>query len=359
MPEPGEEPAAAPPPAAGEPPIADSLRIDMIRVELGYGLLGLAGGEGARLTDQIKGLRRSIATELGFILPAVRIQDNMELGAEEYSVRIKEIAAGNGHLRPTKFLAMGDGATELPGERTQEPAFGLAATWIDAIDKDAAAMRGITVVDASSVLATHLTELVKQNLSELLSFSETQKLIDDLPRENQKLVSELIPAMTSLGSVQRVLQGLLSELVSIRDLPTILEGIQEASGGQVRAIPSIIGHVRTRLARQLSDANIGPAGYIPLITLSPEWETAFIESLVGPAEDRQLAIAPSKLNEFVLRLRAACDAAGNAGESPVLLTSGAIRSHVRAVVERVRPGTPVLAQAEIHPRSRIRTIGSV
>ncbi len=359
MPEQGAEPPPPPAPIASEPPIGESLRIDMIRIELGYGLLGLAGGEGARLTDQIKGLRRSIAAELGFILPAVRIQDNMELGAEEYCIRIKEIVAGRGQLRPTKYLAMGETGPDLPGERTQEPAFGLAATWIDALDKDAAAMRGITVVDASSVLATHLTELVKQNLAELLSFAETQKLIDDLPREHQKLVTELIPSMMSVGSVQRVLQGLLAELVSIRDLPTILEGIQEASGGQIRAIPSIIGHVRSRLARQLSDAHVGPAGYIPLITMSPEWEGTFAESLVGPAEDRQLTIAPSKLSDFVVRLRNACENAANGGENPVLLTSGAIRHHIRAVVERVRPGTAVLAQAEIHPRARIRTIGTI
>ncbi len=359
LPDQGAEPAPPPAPVASELPIAESLRIDMIRIELGYGLLGLAGGESARLTDQIKGLRRSIAAELGFILPAVRIQDNMELGAEEYCIRIKEIVAGRGQLRPTKYLAMGETGPDLPGERTLEPAFGLAATWIDALEKDAAGMRGITVVDASSVLATHLTEVVKQNLAELLSFAETQKLIDDLPREHQKLVTELIPSMISVGSVQRVLQGLLAELVSIRDLPTILEGIQEASGGQIRAIPSIIGHVRSRLARQLSDAHVGPAGYIPLITLSPDWEGAFAESLVGPAEDRQLAIAPSKLSDFVVRLRNACETAANAGENPVLLTSGAIRHHIRAVVERVRPGTAVLAQAEIHPRARIRTIGTV
>ena len=357
LPEPGAEPE--PPPApVGEPPITDTLRLDMIRIELGYGLLGLAGGEGARLTDQIKGLRRSIAAELGFILPAVRIQDNMELGAEEYCVRIKEIVAGRGSLRPMRFLAM-EARPDLPGEAVQEPAFGLAATWIDATDKDAVAMRGITVVDASSVLATHLTELVKQNLAELLSFAETQKLVDELPREHHKLVAELIPTLVNVGTVQRVLQGLLGELVSIRDLPTILEGVQEAAGGQVRAIPQLVGHVRTRLARQLCDSHIGPAGYLPLVTLSPEWDGAFSESLVGPPEDRQLAIAPTRLNEFVLRVRAVFDGLGPGGEAPVLLTSGTIRHHVRAVMERVRPGTAVLAQAEIHPRARLRTLGTV
>jgi flagellar biosynthesis protein FlhA len=124
-------------------------------------------------------------------------------------------------------------------------------------------------------------------------------------------------------------------------------------------MPLILAHVRSRLARQLSDAHVGPNGYIPLITLSPEWEGAFTEALVGPPEDRQLAMAPSKLSEFMQRLRMAFDAAGKAGETPVLLTSGAIRLHVRAIVERIRPATTVLAQAEISPRARIRTVGSI
>jgi flagellar biosynthesis protein FlhA len=359
LPDAPAEPAKPAAPANAEPPITDALRIDMIRIELGYGLLGLAGGEGARLTEQIKGLRRSIAGELGFVLPAVRIQDNMELAAEEYVIRIKEIAAGRGQLRPGKFLAMGDAAVAPRGEPTQEPAFGLPATWIEAANRDEAALRGLTVVDASSVLATHLTELVKQNLAELLSFAETQKLVDELPREHQKLVTELIPSLISVGGVQRVLQGLLAELVSIRDLATILEGIQEACGGQSRAIGPIVAHVRTRLARQISDSHVGGAGYIPLITLAPDWETAFAESLIGPPEDRQLAIAPSKLTEFMQRLRNVFDTAANAGETAVLLTSGAIRPHIRAVVDRIRPGTAVLAQAEIHPRARIRTVGTI
>jgi flagellar biosynthesis protein FlhA len=162
-----------------------------------------------------------------------------------------------------------------------------------------------------------------------------------------------------VGGVQRVLQMLLAEQVSIRDLPTILEGIQEACAGQTRAMPLILGHVRSRLARQLSDSHVGSNRYIPLITLSPEWETAFAESLVGPPEDRQLAMPPSKLSEFMQRLRTAFDAAAQAGEAPVLLTSGSIRLHVRAIVERIRPATPVLAQAEIFPRARIRTVGNI
>jgi flagellar biosynthesis protein FlhA len=353
-----EPPATTP---VGEPPISETLRMDMIRLELGYGLLTLAGGNTPRLTEQIKGLRRSIAAEIGFVLPPVRIQDNMQLPADTYSVRIKEIEAGRGELRPLKLLAMdpSGGVPDLPGERTTEPAFGLPALWIDPAAREEASFRGCTVVDPPSVLATHLTEIVKQTMAELLSFAETQKLLDELPREQQKLVAEMIPSQISVGGVQRVLQALVAERVSIRDLPTVLEGIQEACAGQVRAIPQIAGHVRARLARQISDSHVGPGGYIPLVTLSPEWEGAFAEALVGPPEDRQLAMAPSKLGEFMQRMRTVFEAAAKAGETPVLLTGGQIRFHVRAIVERIRPATPVLAQAEIFSRARIRTVGTI
>ncbi len=361
---PGEESAAAaPPPTAmpADPPISETLRMDMIRLELGIGLLGLAGGEQPRLTEQIKALRRAIAGEMGFVLPPVRIQDNMQLKPDGYSVRIKEIEAGQGEIRPGLMLAMdpAGGMPVLAGERTVEPAFGLPALWIDPTLREEAVFRGCTVVDPPSVLATHLTEIVRQTMAELLSFAETQKLLDELPREQQKLVAELIPAQITVGGVQRVLQMLLAERISIRDLPTILEGIQEACSGGARAIPSIVGHVRARLARQISDAHVGGAGYIPLVTLSPDWEAAFAESLVGPPEDRQLAMAPSRLSEFMQALRAVFDQATRAGEAPVLLTSGGIRFHVRAIVERIRPATPVLAQAEIFPRVRIRTVGTI
>ena len=353
--------AAEPAPVATEPPIAESLRMDMIRVELGYGLLSLAGGDTPRLTEQIKGLRRAIAAEMGFVLPPVRIQDNMQLPANEYVVRIKEIEAGKGELRPTMLLAMDPaGATPpISGEETREPAFGLPAMWIEPETREEAMFRGCTVVDPPSVLTTHLTELVRENVAELLSHAETQKLLDELPREQQKLVADLIPAQITVGGVQRVLQMLLAERVSVRDLSTILEGIQEACGATIRAVPAIVAHVRIRLARQISDSHVGPQGFIPLITLSPDWEAAFQEALTGPPDDRQLAMAPSKLQAFMQALRNAFDTATAAGESPVLLTSGTIRGHVRAIVERFRPGTPVLSQMEIFPKVRIRTVGTI
>ena len=353
--------AAPAPKPQGEPPIADALRMDMIRLELGYGLLALAGGNTPRLTEQIKGLRRAIAAEMGFVLPPVRIQDNVQLGADIYAIRIKEIEAGRGELRPTQVLVMdpNGGIPPFPGERTTEPTFGLPALWVEPARRDEAMARGCTVVDPASVLTTHITEIVRDSMADLLSYAETQKLLDDLPREQQKLVGDLVPSQLSLGGVQRVLQALLAERVSIRDLPTVLEGIAEACGGQPRPIGAIVGHVRARLARQISDSHTGPSGYIPLVTLSPEWEAAFAESLVGPPEDRQLAMAPSRLSDFINRLRSAFDAAQTMGEMPVLLSSGGIRAHLRAVVERIRPSTPVLAQAEIFPRARIRTVGTI
>nr|WP_221244426.1 flagellar biosynthesis protein FlhA [Neoroseomonas alkaliterrae] len=359
----GQTPAAAPeaPAPAADPPIAETLRMDLLRLELGYGLLSLAAGEAPRLTEQIKGLRRSIAQEMGFVLPSVRIQDNLALPPDTYAIRVKEIEAGRGQLRPPLLLAIdpAGGVPNLPGERCQEPSFGLPAIWIEESQREEALARGCTVVDAAGVLATHLTELVRENMAELLSFAETQKLLDELPAEHRKLVADLVPAQIGVGGIQRVLQALLAERVSIRDLPTILEGIQEAIAANARSVPAILAIVRVRLARQLSDAARGPQGHVPMITLSADWEVAFTEALVGPPEERQLAIAPSKLGEFMERLRVAFDAANAAGEQPALVCSAPVRPHLRAIVERLRPATMVLAHTEIHPRARIRTVGTI
>ncbi|MBK1658857.1 flagellar biosynthesis protein FlhA [Paracraurococcus ruber] len=354
-------PEDAPEAEAAEPPVAEALKLDLLRLELGYGLLSLAAGDAPRLTEQIRALRRTMAQEMGFVLPSVRIQDNLELPPDTYVLRVKEIEAARGQLRPPLHLAIdpSGGVPDMAGERTTEPTFGLPALWIEEALRDEALARGCTVVDCAGVLATHLTETVRDHMPELLSFAETQKLLDELPAEHKKLVQDVIPSQVSTGGLQRVLQALLAERVSIRDLPTILEGVQEAVAGGQRGVAGILAVVRTRLARQLSEAARGPGGYVPLIALSPDWELAFAESLAGPPEDRQLAMAPTRLQEFMQRLRDAFDAAASAGEAPVLVCSGAIRAHVRAIVERFRPSTMVLSQTEIHPRARIRTVGSI
>ncbi|HEY1707696.1 MAG TPA: flagellar biosynthesis protein FlhA [Rhizomicrobium sp.] len=347
--------------APTEEPISTALALDLLRIELGYGLLPLINDvQGHKITDQIKALRRQLAQEMGFVMPQVRILDNMQLGANEYAIRVKEVAAGSGELFPGSLLVMDPRGlpVDLPGTHTTEPAFGLPATWIASALRDDATFRGYTVVDPGTVLTTHLTEVLKQHMSELLSFAETKKLLDDLPAEHKKLVEELIPTQISVTGVQRVLQTLLSERVSIRDLPAVLEGIAEAVGFTKNAL-YITEHVRTRLSRQLCHQHLSPGGYLPLIALSPAWEQAFSESIVGQGEDRQLAMAPSQLQQFITTVRDRFDEAGQKGDVPVLLTSPQIRPFVRSIVERFRPQTVVMSQNEIHASVRLRTLGQV
>ncbi len=349
-------------PPVAEEPIANALRIDLLRLELGYGLLSMINNprEGQRLTDQIKALRRQMASDIGFIMPSVRIQDNMQLPANSYVIRVKEIETGRGDLRPNMLLVMDPRGEEitLPGEKTKEPTFGLAAMWIDEANREEALFRGYTVVDPATVITTHLTEVIKDNMSELLSHSETQKLLDELDKEHQKLVADMIPSQISVGGVQRVLQNLLGERISVRDLSTILEAIAEACG-HTRNVMMITEHVRARLARQISDMNSNEQGIIPLVTLSPEWEQAFAESLAGTGDERQLSMAPSRLQEFIGSLRRTFERQAMMGETPALLTSPSIRPYVRSIVERFRPSTTVISQNEIHPKARIKTVGQI
>mgnify|MGYP003700140183 CR=1 FL=1 len=419
----------ATPPA--EEPISTALKIDELRLEIGYGLLPLINdSEGQKLTDQIKALRRQFATDMGFVMPPVRILDNMQLEANAYVMRIKELDAGRGDVYINQLLVMDPHGTkiELPGLHTTEPAFGLPATWIDENLREEAAFRGYTVVDPATVITTHLTEIIKDNMSELLSYAETQKLLDELSTEHKRLADDIIPGQITVTGMQRVLQTLLSERVSIRDLPSILEGVAEAVGhtqnttqitehvrmrlarqlstehkrladdiipGQItvtgmqrvlqtllservsiRDLPSILEgvaeavghtqnttqiteHVRMRLARQLGAAYADAEGVLQLVTLSPQWEEAFAEALIGQGDERQLAMAPSQLQEFIMTVRDTFEEAAGLGIVPVLLTSPGIRPYVRSVIERFRPQTIVMSQNEIHPKAKLKTVGTI
>ena len=344
-----------------EEPIGTALSIDEVKIELGYSLLSLINDlEGRRLTDQVRALRRSLAQEYGFVMPSVRILDNMRLGTQGYAIRIKEMEAGQGEVRLGCLMAMDPAGrqVELPGEHTREPAFGLPATWIDESLREEATFRGYTIVDPSTVLTTHLTEILKENMADLLSYAEVQKLLKELGPEEKKLVDELIPTVVTVTTLQRVLQSLLREKVSIRDLPAILEGLAEAAP-HTSSVTTLVEHVRARLARQLCWQHKGDDGALPIVTLSPEWEQAFADSLVGQGEDRQLAMAPSKLQDFIRAVRDVFERAAMAGETAVLLTGPQIRPYVRSIIERFRGQTVVMSQNEVHPKARLRTIGSV
>lgn len=350
-------------PIAQEAPISDSLKIDELKLELGYGLLSLVKEDDTgtdRLTEQIKALRRQLATELGFIMPPVRILDNMQLEPNDYKVKIKEVDAGRGQIFAHQLMVMDPMGKEinLPGVHTTEPTFGLPATWIEPALRDEAELRGYSIIDPSTVISTHLTEVLKANVSDLLSYANVQSLLAGLTKDQQKLVEDIIPSQISVSGVQRVLQTLLIERISIRDLPTILEGVAEIAGPG-RTAQTIAEHVRSRLARQLCAANLGPDGNLPLLTLSPQWERDFAEALVGDGNDRHLAMAPSRLQQFIVGIQQGFENAAQMGEIPVLITSPGIRPHVRAIIERFRPQTVVMSQNEVHPRVRLKTIGSI
>ena len=234
--------------------------MDDVRIELGFALLPLINDvQGRRLTDQIKALRKTLAQEYGFVMPSVRILDNVQLAADAYAIRVREMDAGEGKLKMGALLAMdptGAGVA-LPGEPVKEPAFGLDAMWIDERAREEASFRGYTVVDPATVLATHLTEIIKEHMSELLTFAEVKKLIKDLPKDTQTLLDDVAPAHISWSGVQRILQNLLKERVSIRDLAAIVEAIAEAAPA-MHDLVLITEHVRGRLARQICYAHRNP-----------------------------------------------------------------------------------------------------
>nr|WP_245443015.1 flagellar biosynthesis protein FlhA [Methylobacterium terrae] len=369
MPKPAEAEAAAggAPAADGtgaqkEETAADLLKLDDLKLEMGYALLPLVNGPAGqdRLTDQIRALRRQLAAELGFVMPSVRILDNVQLDANSYVVRVKEIEAGAGQVFPGQFMAMDPmgGQVQLPGQHLLEPTFGLPATWVDASLRDEAQLKGYTVVDAATVVSTHLTEIIKAHVADLLNHVEVHKLLKELPKEHGELLKEVVPGQIATTGIQRVLQYLLAERVSIRDLGTIVEGIAEVAG-HIKNPRDIVEHVRARLGRQICAQYQGPGGVLPIITLSPAWESAFMEAIVGHGDERHLAMQPSKLSDFVTTVRDRFEEAARMGEMPVLVTSVQARPFVRSIIERFRRETPVMSQAEIHARARLKTVGSV
>lgn len=347
--------------AIGEEPKIIPGHIDHLRIEIGYGLLTILNGDkGIRLTDQIKSLRKQLAQEVGFVLPSVRIQDNIQIGGMSYLIRVKELEAGRGELRPDHYLVMNPSGDDIrvDGETTLEPTFGLPARWITEDKRLEAERLGYTVVDAATVLTTHLTEIVKDNLAELLTYVETQKMLDELGDTYKKLLNDLIPAQISLGGIQRILQNLVSERVSIRDLATIIEAISEGCGYS-RNVSVITEHVRQRLSRQITHSNLDENYTLKIVPLTVKWDQAMQDSLVGEGEIRQLALSPSQIQEFIADFKTTFDRIAMSGEQAVLVVNPTLRPYVRSIVARVRPSIMVLGQNEIHPSAQIQNVGQV
>ncbi len=341
--------------------IAETLQIDSIRLELGYNLLQLINYQkGQRLTEQIKALRKQIAKDYGFIMPSVRIQDNMQLGNNEYLIKLKEIESGKGEIKIDKLLVMdpSGGEINMAGEKTVEPTFGLPAKWIEPSLREEASFNNYTVVDPPTIITTHLTEVVKENITELITYSETQNLLDKIPDEHKKLVRDTVPDQVQIGTLQKILQNLLREGISIRDLAAILEGVADGVKSTHNLI-SLTELVRIKLARQICHANTNDDGFIPVLILSQNWENIFVQNIVGDENEKILSMPPSQLQEFVNAVKAAYDAQALKGVFPVLLTTGKTRPYVRSIIERFRPSTVIMSQNEIHFKTKIKTLGSI
>lgn len=338
--------------------ITQSLRVDPIRIELGYGLLDLIhNSDPNNLANQIKILRKQIAKDIGFIVPAVRIQDNIQLPSNNYSVKIKEIESGRGDIRAKMLLVMDPMGRPfgINGEPTKEPTFGLPAMWIDPNLKEQADLLGYTVVDPNTVIITHVTEIIKDNMADLLSYTDVQKLVDEVAVNNSKLIADVIPNQFTISVLQRVLQNMLRERVPIRDLITIIESMAEISSNTKNS-NIITEYVRSKLARQLCCMYEDDSGTLPIVSVNAEWEQIFQESLIGPEGDKQLALAPSQIQQFASKVREVFERQAALGKSPVLLTSPTIRPYVRSIIDRMNAPLAVMSQNEIYPKVKIQTL---
>ncbi len=341
--------------------VINLLQVDPIEFEFGYGLIPLADTQqGGDLLDRIIMIRRQCALELGLVVPVIRIRDNIQLKPNEYVIKIKGNTVGGGELLLNHYLAMSPGYDDesISGIETLEPAFGLPALWIDESTKERAELSGYTVVDPPSVVATHLTELIKKHAHELIGRQETKTLIDNLRENYPVLVDELIPSVLSVGDVQKVLSKLLREKISVRDLVTIFETLADC--GTYSKDPDVLTeYVRQSLSRQITQQYSQEGETLKVITVGPTLEKKISESVQQSEQGSYLALDPmstqtiyQKLNEQINRLL-------QSGQQPIFLTSPTIRMYLRQVIERSMQDIPVLSYSELEPNVEIQSVGVV
>jgi flagellar biosynthesis protein FlhA len=343
--------------AAPEDTIKDTLKLDGLRLELGQSLVPLISNSDAALAGKIKSLRNLFAREFGFVLPSVRIKDEPMLPGQTYAIMVQGVEVARGEIRPNGLMVVNPGECGLSGERGKDPTFGLEALWVDAETGARAEAMGLTVVDPESVIITHLTEVVKEHLPELMTYGATQALIEGLDREYQKLVSD-IPGNAPMVLVQHVLQTLLAERVSVRNLPLIVEAIAEAKR-TTSSVTQITESVRRRLSNQICKSLVDGNGFISVISMSPAWEKEFLEALRVNGDERNFVMSPQRVQEFVLQARREIQKFAEQDQWPALLVSPEVRSFVRSMLERVSPMTVVLSHNEIHRKTALRTVATV
>jgi flagellar biosynthesis protein FlhA len=343
----------------GGPPIEDLLTVDRLGIEIGYRLIGLVEpGRHGGLLDHIRSVRRQFAQSLGVVVPPIRVRDNVQLEPNSYRVVLggQEIAAGQ--LRAGQFLAMDPSGTAQPiaGIETTEPAFGLPARWIAEQDKDRAEAAGYTVIDAPSVLVTHLTEVLKRTAGELLSRDDVKSLVDNLKKSAPAVVEELIPSQLSVGQVQRVLSNLLREGVAIRNLQTILEGLAD-SCGETKDLRQLTEHVRGRISRSILEPHLDPDGTLHAAFLEPDLERQLTEALGGA--DGAANLPSGFLSTFVDSTATALADMAKSGRDPVLVTRATLRPFLADAIIGVIPNAAVLSYQETSPAKRVESVQRV
>ncbi|MEQ9244170.1 flagellar biosynthesis protein FlhA [Roseovarius indicus] len=355
-----EESRAKEPVLSESEAISDLLKVDDLRLNLGSALVPLITSVDAALPGKVKSLRNLFIQDFGFVLPPVRIKDDAGLPSHEYSVELQGVETARGEVRPLMMMVIDPSGKDitLPGIRTREPTFGLNAVWVDDSRASEAEMQGLTVVDPESVITTHLTEVIKEHMPEILTYAATQKLIDELPKEYQKLLSDCGSSTPPTVVLQHVLQSLLGERVSIRNLPRIIEAVAEAASNTQR-IQTIVEYVRGRLAKQICQSLADVSGYVPAIGLSPEWEQEITNAISRTDGEETFLMSPKRVQELVIAIRKEIQKHSESDKWPALLVSPAARPYVRSVLERVSPTTPVISHNEVHRKASLRTVGTV
>lgn len=326
---------------------------------MGYEMIPLVDTDrNGELLDRIKSVRRQFALEMGFIVPPLHIRDNLQLKSNEYAILIKGVEVARGSIMMGRFLAMSpaDGGKNIDGIRTSEPTFGLPAIWITAATKQEAQMAGYTVVDPATVITTHIKETIKRNGAELLGRQETQALIDKFKESNPKVIEELIPNVMPLGKVQKVLQNLLREQVSIRDLRTILETLADY-GPKVEDPDLLTEYVRQALSRPITKQFSGKDGTLSVLTLDRSVEDLIEGAIQRSDISSYLALEPTVAEKILLKIKESVEAVTPLVETaPVLLSSPVVRMYIRKLTERFLPDLAVLSHNEIVPTAQIKTL---
>jgi len=349
-------------PEEGVPEQVESLLpLDIMELEVGYGLIPLVDvQQDGSLLEKIKSIRRQFALEMGFIVPPLHIRDNLQLGPNEYSLLIKGNQITSGELEPDQHLAMkaGEISEEIEGINTKEPAFGLPAKWIRPSERERAQMAGYTVVEPATVLATHLTEVIRKHAHELMGRQETQKLLDNLAETHPKVVEELVPNILSVGQVQKVLQNLLRENVSIRDLLTILETLADY-GPSISNTDVLTEYVRQGLARSITKQYQLEDRSLPLMTVDKTIEDIIVSSIHRTDQETYLSLDPSIAQKIITEFSRSNETFGRMNVQPVVLCSPVVRPHLKRLTERFFPNLAVLSHNEIAPEAKIQSLGAV